>query len=213
MPAEEVSPLDNQGAAQGPAQGSAQGSAKKLMSRIEAMNLLKKYVKNKNLLKHSVAVEIVMTGLARHFGENEALWSLAGLLHDIDYDQTQDDMARHSLDGAEILASLGLPSEVVYAVKVHNDHHRLPRKSMLDKALYAVDPLTGLIVAGALIKSEKRLAAIDTNFLLNRFGEKSFAKGANRETIRACSELGLSLEEFIGLGLAAMQARHEELGL
>ena len=185
----------------------------KVMTRDEAITHLKKYVTNKNLLKHMIAAEVVMARLARHFGENEELWGLAGLLHDIDYDRTKDDPASHSKVGADILASLGLPGEVVYAVKVHNEYHGLPRKSLMDKALYAVDPLTGLIVAGALIKPEKKLAAIDTAFLLNRFNEKSFAKGANREQIAACSELGLSLEEFLDLGLEAMQANHKELGL
>ena len=184
-----------------------------LMNREEALQLLKKKVKNKNLLKHMYAAEAVMGGLARHFGEDEALWRLAGLLHDLDYDTTKDDPSRHSLVGGEMLAKEGLSAEVVYAVKCHNDYHGLERKSMLDKALYATDPLTGLIVAGALIKSEKKLAAIDVPFLINRYHEKSFARGARREAIACCSELGLSLEDFIGIGLEAMQANHEELGL
>ena len=183
------------------------------MTRDEALDHLKKYVTNQNLLKHMYAAEVVMASLAQHFGEDPELWGLAGLLHDIDYDQTKDDPATHSKVGAELLSSLGFPEELVYAVKVHNDYHGLPRKSRLDKALYAVDPLTGLIVAGALIKPEKKLAAIDTPFLIKRFTEKSFAKGANREQISACSELGLSLEEFLSLGLAAMQQHHTLLGL
>ena len=112
-----------------------------------------------------------------------------------------------------MLEEAGLPADVVYAVRAHNDRHGLPRLSLMDKALFATDPLTGLIVAGALIKPEKKLAAIDVQFLVNRFNEKSFARGANRETIRACSEMGLSLEEFLGLGLEAMQGIAGELGL
>ncbi|MCL6477952.1 MAG: HDIG domain-containing protein [Peptococcaceae bacterium] len=183
------------------------------MTREEALELLKENLENKNLFKHSLAVEAVMRELAGHFGEDEDKWGLTGLLHDIDYDRTKDDPDRHSIEGAELLAQKGLPEDVVYAVKVHNDRHGLPRKSLLDKALYATDPVTGLIVAGALIKKEKSLAAIDVPFLLNRFGEKSFARGANRETIKSCAEIGLSLEEFLGISLRAMKKISGEMGL
>lgn len=154
-----------------------------------------------------------MKRLAQHFGEDEEKWGLAGLLHDIDYDDTKDKPELHSLEGAKMLEEMGLSQDVVYAVKVHNERHGLPRQSLMDKALYATDPTTGLIVAGALIKPEKRLSAIDVPFLVNRMNEKSFAKGANREQIRACSELGLTLEEFLDLNLEAMQGAATELGL
>jgi putative nucleotidyltransferase with HDIG domain len=185
----------------------------KLMSREEAMELLKQEVKQKNLIKHCLAVEAVMGRLATHFGENEEKWALAGLLHDIDYDETADDPMRHSMLGAQMLADRGLDEEIVYAVRVHNDTHGLPRKSVMDKALFASDPLTGLIVASALIHPAKKLHSIDTDFVVNRFKEKNFAKGANREQIACCSEMGLTLEEFVALGLEAMQAAHQELGL
>jgi putative nucleotidyltransferase with HDIG domain len=184
-----------------------------MMTRQEGLELLKEHVDNRNLLKHSIAVEAVMRRLARHFGEDEELWGLAGLLHDIDYEATKDDPARHSLEGARMLAETGLPEPLVYAVKVHNHHHGLPRLTRLDKALYATDPLTGLIVAGALIRPEKKLAAVDVAFLRHRFGEKGFARGASRETIKTCGELGLTLEEFLSLGLEAMQGIAADLGL
>jgi len=183
------------------------------LNREEALSLLKKNLKNKNLFNHSLAVEAVMRRLAGHFREDVEKWGLAGLLHDIDYDRTKDDPGRHSIDGAETLAGAGLPEDVVYAVKVHNHYHGLPRLSLMDKALYATDPLTGLIVAGALIRPEKKLSAVDVPFLLNRFHEKAFARGANRETIKTCSEMGLTLEEFLGLGLEAMQGIAGELNL
>ena len=183
------------------------------MQREDALALLRKNLKNKNLYNHSLAVEAVMRRLAARFGEDVDKWGLAGLLHDIDYDRTKDEPDRHSLEGAAMLEAAGLPEDVVYAVKAHNERHGLPRLSLMDKALFATDPLTGLIVAGALIKPEKKLAAIDVQFLINRFHEKSFARGANRETIRSCSELGLSLEEFLGHGLTAMQAIAGGLGL
>lgn len=184
------------------------------MSREQALKHVKERVKNKNLLKHMLSAEAVMRRLAREFGEDPDLWGLAGLVHDIDYDETAEDPARHSILGAEILTGLGYPPEVVQAVKVHNDYHGLPRVSRMDKALYSVDPLTGLIVAAALIHPAKKLSAIDTDFVLKRFHEKSFAKGARRDTIKTCEEdLGLSLEKFISLGLEAMQGIAGELGL
>jgi hypothetical protein len=183
------------------------------MERQEALELMKKHIKNKNLQKHCLSVEAVMRALAVHFDEDKELWGLAGLLHDIDYEKTKDDPARHSLVGAEMLSEMGLPEEVVYAVKVHNEYHGLPRKSLMDKALYATDPLTGLIVAGALIRPEKKLDVIDVDFLMNRFKEKSFARGANREAIKACSEFDMELDEFMGIGLEAMKDISNELGL
>jgi putative nucleotidyltransferase with HDIG domain len=174
---------------------------------------LKENLTNKNLFNHSLAVEAVMRRLAGHFGEDVEKWGLAGLLHDIDYDRTKDSPDTHSIEGAEMLKALGLPEDIVYAVKVHNDRHGLPRLSLLDKALFATDPLTGFIVAGALIRPEKKLAAVDVPFLMKRFNEKAFARGANRETMKACAELGLSLEEFMELGLEAMQGIAKELKL
>lgn len=154
-----------------------------------------------------------MIRLAKHFDQDPDVWGLAGLLHDIDYNETKDLPEVHSLKGAEMLEELGLPEELVYAVKVHNDRHGLLRVSLLDKALYATDPLTGLVVAGALIRPEKKLSVVDVQFLLKRFDEKSFARGANREQIAACSDLDLSLEEFLGYGLEAMQGIAEDLEL
>jgi len=183
------------------------------MDREQALAELKKRVQNKNLLKHMYACEAVMRRLARHFGEDEDRWGLAGLLHDIDYDETKDDPARHSKVGSEMLEKMGLPEDIVYAVKVHNSAHGLPRNSLMDKALYATDPVTGLIVAGALIRPEKKLAAVDVPFLVNRFHEKSFARGANREQIASCADLGLGLEDFLELSLEAMLGISRELGL
>jgi len=183
------------------------------LNRTEALAELKKHITNKNLLKHMLAVEAVMRRLARHFDQDEELWGLAGLLHDIDYAETAEDPARHSLVGGEMLAELGLPEELIHAVKAHNDYHGISRESLMDKALYSSDPVTGLIVAGALIRPEKSLAAVDVPFLMNRFHEKSFARGANRLQIEACVDMDLELDHFLQLSLEAMQGIAKELGL
>ncbi|KAF0195168.1 MAG: metal dependent phosphohydrolase [Bacillota bacterium] len=183
------------------------------MERNEALNLVKQHVKNKNLIKHMLAVEAVMGALAPHLGGDTELWRLAGLLHDIDYDQTFDKPEEHSKLGAQMLEALHLPEDLVNAVRAHNEIHGIERSTAIDKALYCSDPVTGLIVAGALIHPSRKLSVIDKDFILNRFNEKSFARGANRQTIAACSELGLTLEDFVAIALEAMQQSASELGL
>jgi putative nucleotidyltransferase with HDIG domain len=183
------------------------------MNRDRALSLIRDKVKNENLIKHMLATEAIMRALAGHFGEDANLWGLAGLVHDLDYDQTIKDPKQHGRLGAQMLEEAGCDPLVIQAVMAHSPHYDQPRASRLDKSLFAADPLSGLIVAAALIHPQKKLAALDTIFILKRFQEKWFAKGANREQIRTCEEVGLSLEEFIDLGLKAMQQITQELGL
>lgn len=182
------------------------------MTRENALKLVKSKVKNKNLVKHMVATEACMRFLARYFGEDEDLWGLTGLIHDLDYDQTAKDPERHGRLAAEMLAEIeGVNEQTIYAVKAHAGH--VETKSRMDKALFAVDPLTGLIVASALMHPTKTLEGVDTQFVLNRFKEKSFAAGANRDNIRTCEELGLSLDEFISISLEGMKSVSDQLDL
>lgn len=184
------------------------------MDRDSAFKLLPENLKNKNLIKHCLALEAVMRKLASHFGGNEDTWGLAGLLHDLDYEETLSTPERHTLIAAERLKDSGVPEEIISVIKAHNSEALgIKRESKAEKAIYAADPLTGLIVAAALIHPNKKLNSIDTKFVLNRFKEGGFARGSNREQIKTCSELGLSLEEFVSLGLQAMQQISEELGL
>ncbi|NLA10710.1 MAG: HDIG domain-containing protein [Firmicutes bacterium] len=183
------------------------------MKREEALSLVKQEVKTRNLIKHMLAVEAVMRRLAEELAQDEELWALAGLLHDLDYDKTVHQPEQHGLLGAQMLEEKGLPAELIQAVKAHNEALGVARESLMDKALYAADPVTGLLVAAALVHPEKKLAAIDLDFVMNRFKEKSFARGANRGQIESCSELDLSLEQFLVLSLEAMQSIAGELGL
>lgn len=184
-----------------------------MMQRDEIVAEVRKRVKTKNLFKHILAVEAVMRRIAREMGEDEDRWGAAGLLHDIDYEEAKDDPERHSIISGQIAEELGFDQEIVDAVKAHNETHGFPRDTLIAKVLYSVDPLTGLIVASALVSPRKKLSAIDADFVLNRMKEKSFARGANRDIIRACSDFGMSLERFVALGVEAMQGIHEELGL
>ena len=181
------------------------------MTRTEAYDLVTSMVTNRNLLKHMLATEACLRGLARKLGEDEEKWGLAGLLHDVDYDQTKDDTSKHGIVGAEILTRKGIELDIIQAVKAHVC--AVPIQSKLDRALYAADPITGLIVAAALMHPTKKLASVDTDFILRRYKEARFAAGANREQIATCSELGLSLEEFTSICVASMQGIAPDLGL
>lgn len=183
------------------------------MEREEALKLVKKYVNSKNLIKHMIATEAVMKKLAAYFNQDREVWGLAGLLHDIDYDQTVKTPQEHGVIGAQILASHGVREDIITAVKAHNEVLNIPRNSLMEKALYATDPVTGFIVAAALVHPDKKLASLDLQFLLNRFKKKDFARGANRQQMRTCEDMGLSLEKFLNLALEAMQDIAEELEL
>lgn len=183
------------------------------MQRDEAVELLKKHLNNENLINHSLAVETIMRGLAERLGEDVDKFGLTGLLHDIDYDVTYEDPQKHSLLGAEILQENGLPEDIIYAVKVHNEIHGLERKTILDHALYAADPVSGFITAAALVRPDKKLAEVKLKSLKKRFKEKAFARGANREQMATCSELGLELEEFLTIALESMKNIAPEIGL
>lgn len=154
-----------------------------------------------------------MKDLALYFKEDIDKWGLAGLLHDIDYDKTADDPSKHSIVGAEILETLNVESSIIYAVKAHNEMHGMERKRKMDKALYCADPVSGLIIASALILPSKKLEDVTVEFVLKRMNEKGFAKGANREQIKSCEELGISLEKFIEISLNAVKKISDELGL
>jgi len=183
------------------------------MTREEALDSVKANVENENLVKHMLATEAIMRALARRFGEDEEEWGLTGLLHDIDVELTEGDISTHSKLGADLARELGASEAMAHAILCHNSAHGVLLETKLDKALFCADPLTGLIIAAALVRPDKRLAGLEAKSVLKRFKEKSFAAGANRQQISQCSEIGLELDEFIEMGLVAMQGIAGELGL
>jgi len=205
----------------------------KNMKRDKALELLAENIKNQNLQKHCLAVEAGMRELARHFNEDREKWGICGLLHDIDYEKTKDNPNLHSKMGAEMLKELGFEKEICQAVLTHNEAHKILPESKMAKAIFCLDPLTGLIVAATLVlpsktelqsmeaevakrtkSSSPKISDLKVENVLNRFKEKSFARGAIREIIKKCNELlGLSLEEFVKIVLEAMQKISNELGL
>ncbi|MBN2010296.1 HDIG domain-containing protein [candidate division KSB1 bacterium] len=182
-----------------------------MMTREEAYQLSKSKFSNKNLFKHVLAVEAVMRELAVEFNEDVDVWGLTGLLHDLDYEETMNDPDRHTLITEEILRDYDISDEIITAIKCHND--KAPRDNNIGKAIYAADPVTGLIVAAALMHPDKKLQSVDVEFVMRRFNEKRFAAGANRDQIRSCESLGLSLEQFLDISIRAMLGISKELGL
>ncbi len=184
------------------------------MTREEALELLEKKLKKRNLIKHSLAVEAVMGELARHFKlseEDVERWKMAGLLHDLDYQKTLKNPQKHGLIAYEWLKNSGLDDEVLEAIKSHPGY--IERKTLMAKALYASDPLTGLIVAAALIHPSKKLEQLTPEFIKKRYKEKRFAANASREQIASCNEFGLDLMQFFDIALRAMKKIHKDLDL
>jgi len=183
------------------------------LTRDEALDSIEANVENKNTVKHMLATEAIMRALAKRLGENEEEWGLTGLLHDIDMELTEGDMSTHSKLGADLVREMGASEAMAHAILCHNEAHGIPRESKLDKALFCADPLTGLVIAAALVRPDKKLASVEAKSVRKKFKEKSFAAGASREQIAQCAELGIELDEFIELGLKAMKGIASDLGL
>lgn len=183
------------------------------MDRQEALESIQANVENQNLIKHMLATEAIMRALARKMGGDEEEWGLAGLLHDIDVELTGGDMNTHGRLGADLVRDLGAGEAIANAVLCHNDAHGVAPETDMEKALFCTDPLTGLITAVALVRPDKKLASVAVKSVTKRMKEARFAAGANRDNIRKCSEIGLELDEFVGIGLEAMQGIADDLGL
>lgn len=181
--------------------------------REEGLILLREKLPSINLQRHCFAVEAIMRALARYYGESDSLWGLAGLMHDVDYEETKKDLGRHSLLAAEWLEERGFSLEVVKAVKVHNEMHGIPLETRMERALTFADGISGLIVAAALITPSKKIVDLKVKSVLKRFKEKDFARGVNREEIMRCETEGLSLAQFTELSVLALQGIAQEIGL
>jgi len=187
------------------------------MTREQALKLLHEKMQNQNLRRHCYAVEAVMRALARHFKEDEEKWGIIGLLHDGDYEKTKDKPEKHTLMMVEWLKELGeTDEETISAILSHNYAHtgQNPPKNKLEWSLYCCDELTGLIVAVALVKPDKKLASVTVDSIMKKWNKKDFARGVKREQIEECeSRLEIPLKEFIQIALEAMQAISKDLGL
>ena len=187
------------------------------MTRFEAYQVLSAHLKNPNLIKHSLATEAAMQGLCRYILGDPSPdvveeWGITGLLHDADYEETTGHPEIH---GIKITEELNLPDHIAYAIQGHNfQYTKVMPESPMDWAIASCDQLTGLIVACALVHPDKKLNSLTPDFVMKRFYEKSFAKGAGRDTILLCeSKLNIPLIKFIEVVLKSMQEISGNLGL
>lgn len=183
------------------------------MNRAEAYTIVTEYVKNPNLIKHMLAVEAAMRFYARKFGEDEEKWAVTGLLHDFDW-EIHPTMEEHPLAGEPILREKGVPEEIIHAVLSHADHTGIPRETLMEKTLFACDELTGLITAVALVRPSKALYDLKPKSVKNKWKDRSFAAGANREEmVQGAEELGIELWEHVANVIEAMNAIADDLDL
>jgi putative nucleotidyltransferase with HDIG domain len=183
------------------------------MDRDAALALLREQTTNANLVKHMLCVEAAMRAYAKRWGEDEALWGITGLLHDLDYEK-HPSPEEHPRVGCRMLEEKGYPKEMVEAILGHSDRTGVPRASRLAKALVACDEVTGLVVACALVRPSKKLGEVDLAVVKRKWKEKSFAKGVNREEIeKGTAELGVPLDEHLATVIQALQGIAPDLGL
>jgi len=189
-----------------------------LPSRPEALALMREYTASESLRKHMLSVEGAMRAYAGKFGADEESWGLAGLLHDFDYErfpnQSHSPTEEHPAAGVRILRDKGYPEEILQAILGHAHYTSTARDSKMAKTLFAVDELTGLITATALVRPSKSVHELDAKSVRKKMKDKAFARGVNRDdVISGAAELGVDLDEHIAFVIASMQARSADLGL
>jgi putative nucleotidyltransferase with HDIG domain len=179
----------------------------------EAFELVKANVENLNILRHMLAVESIMRALAEHLGEDAELWGLTGLVHDIDYEKTADNFEKHGVLAQEMLKSK-VPEETLKAIKAHNyEFTGVKPTTRLEKGLMAADAVSGLIVACALVMPSKKAEDVKVKTVKKKFKDKDFARGADRQRIALCEELGLPMETFFEIALKGICNVSKDLGI
>lgn len=193
-----------------------------MISREKVVELLDKYITTEWLKLHMRESEVIMRALAKHFGENEDVWGLSGLLHDIDYDYVGKDSDRHVVEFDKVLEMENLkigediPDEMYHAIKAHYEEHpkiTQKRESKLDYSLSAAENLSGFLVACALVQPEKKISSVGVESVIKKLKKKDFAKAVRRDLIYDIEKTGISLEEFIQLSLDSMNKISYEIGL
>ncbi|MFP4556771.1 MAG: HDIG domain-containing metalloprotein [Bacteroidales bacterium] len=184
-----------------------------MKSREYYMELLQKHVKNPKMIAHCIASEAVMRALAKRFGEDEEVWGIAGLLHDIDVEQTDADPKRHALEGAEMLEQEELPEEAIDAIRMHNEMATgKERTTRFQHALAAGETITGLVFATALVYPDRKITSVKPKSIVKRMKQKAFAASVNRDTILECEKIDIPINEFAELSLNALKPISEKLG-
>jgi putative nucleotidyltransferase with HDIG domain len=183
------------------------------LSRDAAWRILTEFTRSDSLRKHARAVEAAMRAYAGRYGADAEIWGIAGMLHDFDYEM-HPAAPRHPLKGAEILTARGVPAAIVYAILAHADYAGCPRRSLLDRALYACDEPTGFITACALVRPGRVIAGLEAAAVVKKLKDKGFARSVNRQDVyRGAEELGVPLEEHLGFLVQTLTASAPVLGL
>jgi putative nucleotidyltransferase with HDIG domain len=184
-----------------------------MVDRDHAWAILTEFTKGDGLRKHARAVEASMRAYARQYGEDPERWGVAGMLHDFDYEM-HPRAPHHPLKGAEILAGRGVPADVIYAILAHADYSGMPRVSLLDRALYACDELTGFVHACALVRPGRVITGLEPASVRKKLKDRAFARTVNRDDVyRGASELGVDLDQHITFVVAALSSVAPDIGL
>ncbi len=182
-------------------------------TREEALAVVQEFTTSESLIKHMLGVETAMRAYARRFGEDEELWAVVGLLHDFDW-EIHPTLEEHPAKGALILRERGYSEEIIHTILTHADFLGLPRRTPMEKTLFAVDELVGLITAVTYVRPSRKIADVDIQSVKKKMKDKAFARAVNREDItRGAEELGVPLDEHIAVVLRAMQDSAGDLGL
>ncbi len=183
------------------------------MNRDQAWDILCEFTKTEPLRKHALAVEAAMRAYARSYSGDEETWAVVGLLHDFDF-EIHPNEEEHPAKGADILRRKGVPEEIVYAVLCHAEYLGLDRKTPMDRAIYAVDELTGFVTAVALVRPNKSIHEVDFAAVRKKMKDKGFARAINREDIiRGAQQLGVELDAHIAFVIEALKPVAPQLGI
>lgn len=185
-----------------------------MITRDEALDLLRQYIKNEKMIYHCLSSEAVLRALAKKLGRDEEKWALAGLLHDIDVEVTNADPKTHSLKARELLEDYDLDEDILDAISMHNEMATgKARETEFQHALAAGETITGLIYATALVYPDRKIAMVKPKSIVKRMKQKAFAASVNRDIIMECEKIGVPLTEFAEISLEAMKDIGEEIGL
>lgn len=187
-----------------------------MITRDQAYQLLTKHIQGKFMINHHLGAEVVMRAFARKFEpQNETLWGICGLLHDLDWEYTKDDEKQHTVKAAEIMRAEGIDEIIIHAMQAHHPSASgIEPSNLMEKCLYTTEELTGLMIACALVKPDKKLASVTAESVRRKLKDKAFARGVNRDIVNQAPEaLGMPMEEVIKISLEAMQSIADELGL
>jgi len=183
------------------------------LNRDEAVELVRSNVERQSVFRHMLAVEAIMKALAEYLREDASLWAMTGLLHDIDYEKTADDFEKHGVLARKMLKGKA-PEQVVRAIEAHNcEHSGVKPETSLEKGLLASDAVSGLVIACALVMPSRKVKDVKVKTVRKKFKDKDFARGADRERIALCEELGVQKDKFFEISLRGVQTVSQDLGI